>query len=567
MKIIKRDGRIVDYDRDKIRIAIHKANAEVSECEKIQDNEIENIIDFIENLNKKRMLVEDIQDIIEEKLMELGKYTLAKIYIIYRYKRSIIRQSNTTDITILSLLKNNNNESPNYLTANKQRDIMAGEASKDLAYRLLLPKNVTLDDKENRLKFCNIEYFTEPVIESAKINVEDMFANGTVINGVRIQEPKSFQSACNVLVEIIAAVAACQTGNIYVEIKSLYKYYFMTFEKKYQIYNSLMKSSLSSDEIRALTRTQTFLEVKSGIQTLFYQINTITLANGLVPRVFFLIDDGDILSQAEESIVYEFVKQKNLGIQDEENKTRKIVYPEIIYGFNNENERYSYIGKELILSDGNFMITNSKTYKDLINYLNKFNQGSIILNLAHLALESDKNEEVFKSLLVKTLEHVYEGMMCRNHNLQGVYSKKSPIHWMHGGISRLNSNDKIDELLKNKYSFMSLIVVGFEGALAYIEKSQNLKKEICNIIEEKVKSWNNESSFEIVITNNCDSNILNFLENNDSVYFKKEVNKYIDSFDFMKDNYFKNTIKFCYVDSIKESYLIDGFVIKKYDKN
>lgn len=287
MKIIKRDGRIVDYDSTKIRVAIEKANKEVSDLNRVSSEDIDKIIEFVESLDKKRMLVEDVQDIIEEKLMEFGKFKLAKKYIIYRYKRSVIRQSNTTDMSILSLIKNNSFIDGNYLLANKQRDLMAGEISKDLSYRLLLPKNVTKADLENRIKFCNVDHFTEPVIESIKINLEDMFENGTVINGIRIDKPKSFQSACNILVEIIANLASCQTGNIYVELKDLFKYYYLSYEKKYSMFEAIMKTSLNAEQIRAITETQMFIEIKSGIQTIFYQINTITLANGSVPKVFF----------------------------------------------------------------------------------------------------------------------------------------------------------------------------------------------------------------------------------------------------------------------------------------
>ena len=247
MKIVKRDGRTVEYDADKIRIAISKANNEVSECERISDEDISSIIEYIESFGKKRMLVEDIQDIIEEKLMQKGKYHLAKTYIIYRYKRSVIRQSNTIDASILSILKSSTFGSKTYLEANRQRDIMAGEVSKDLAYRLLLPRNVVKATEEGKIEFLNVEYFTEPTIESAKIDLQNMLENGTVINGIMVEPPKSFQSACNILVEIVIAVASCQTGKIYIELKSLFKYYYLSYDKVYGKYKTLLKDSLSDE--------------------------------------------------------------------------------------------------------------------------------------------------------------------------------------------------------------------------------------------------------------------------------------------------------------------------------
>lgn len=542
MKIVKRDGRTVDYDREKIRIAIGKANNEVSLENKISDEDIEDIIKYIEALDKKRMLVEDIQDIIEEKLMEKGKFHLAKIYIIYRYKRSIIRKSNTIDASILALLKNGNYSEGNYLDANRQRDIMAGEVSKDLAYRLLLPKNVVESEMNNRLKMSGIEYFTEPIIESAKIDLEDMLTGGTVINGIKIEEPKSFQSACNVLVEIVAAVASNQTGNIFIDVKSLFKYYHISFEKKYSTYKTLMKTSLSNDEIRALAQTQAFREVKSGIQTIFYQINTITIGSGLVPPVYFVIDPKYITSIEEEKLIYEFIRQKSLGIVDEMGEMVVPKYPEIVYSLPNGDQKYrfDYITKELLASGASFWLLNSKRFERFEKEICLFNQGSIVLNLARIALDSeDKNH--YLSLLEETLSVAFEGFLCRNHNLQGIYSDKSPIHWKHGALTRLDGGERIDQYLKKGHSIMTLAVIGFETAMKILsDEGDHIKKKTKDMICEYIKTWNKECTYEISLSNYYDEEFIYKMQQSDAEEMQKfGTYSYYDSLEFMENDYFR----------------------------
>lgn len=569
MKIVKRDGRTVEYNSDKIRIAIGKANLEVSQGERLSTAEIEDIILYIESLDKKRMLVEDIQDIIEEKIMEKGKYSLAKKYIIYRYKRSIIRQTNTTDASILSLLKNSSYGENNCLVVNRQRDIMAGEASKDLAYRLLLPQNVVNADKDNRLKFCNVEYFTEPTIESTKLKLSDMFENGTVINGVKIEEPKSFQSACNVLVEIISSVSFCQTGAIYVELKDLFKYYNMSYEKKYEVYKSLMRD-MTKEQISAVTETQVFLEVKSGIQTILYQMNTIPISNGLEPKVYFLINPEEITCQAEEKIVFEFVKQKTIGIKDEDGNYRVTKYPMIMYSFERDYEKgmCGYIASELANSDVEYIAMSPKRFMEFRKELDRFNQGSIILNLARLALDSVQDEETdFMEILEQNLGYCYEGILCRNHNLQGIYSDKSPIHWRHGAIARLGQMEKIDSYLRKEYSTLSLVVVGFEAALKILGDDK-LKKMIRDKISETVKSWNKENSFEVVISNYFETDAIDEIYKKDESTLKKfGVLQILDSLDFMSENYFKNgTFVLCTRDKdelVNDSILEKNIIVKR----
>lgn len=570
MKIVKRDGRTVEYNPDKIRIAIEKANHEVSEKERISLKDIDSIIDYIESLDKKRMLVEDIQDIIEEKLMEYGKYSLAKKYIIYRYNRSIIRQTNTTDASILSLIKNNSYGSGSYLVANKQRDIMAGEASRDLAYRLLLPKNVVEADKDNRIKFCNVDHFTEPIIESSKINIKDMFDRGTVINGIKIERPKSFQSACNILVEILASVAFSQTGPIYVDLKDLFEYYNLTYEKKYSMYKALLKSTLNNEQIRALSQTQSFIEVKSGLQTILYQTNTITLADGTVPQVYFLVDTSSIESEFEENIIYEFIKQKISGIENEEGEKIIPEFPGIIYSVNDDNEdlkRYDYITNEILDSNLSVTLMSSARYKNFLKELTRFNQGSIILNLAALAHLSITDSREFIDVLRENLGYCYEALLCRNHNLQGIYSDKSPIHWKHGAIARLDHMERIDSFLKKEHSYMNLSILGFEAAINILD-DDSIKSSIVSEIQTTIEKWNKESTFEVILSNYYDVSVVHEIEKSDADVMKKyNIQSYFDSLEFMKKDYFKNGIIYFYtgenLDIQYDNLLKNNFIIIK----
>lgn len=230
MKIVKRDGRIVEYDPEKIRIAIKKANHDVADNDAATDLEINKIIKYIENLKKKRLLVEDIQDIIEKKLVELNKYELSKAYMLYRYERELIRKANTTDESILTLIKNSNkelmeeNSNKNAIVAATQRDLIAGEVSKDLTKRILLPEKISKAHEEGILHFHDADYFLQPIFNCCLINISDMLDNGTVMNGKMIESPKSFQVACTVLTQIIAAVASSQYGGQSVNIKHLGKY-------------------------------------------------------------------------------------------------------------------------------------------------------------------------------------------------------------------------------------------------------------------------------------------------------------------------------------------------------
>ncbi len=267
MKVIKRDGHIVDYDKEKIFVAIGKANDELPEEDRATDNEIKKIVKYIEGLNKKRILVEDIQDIIEFKLMEAKRFDLAKHYIVYRYNRALVRKSNTTDESILSLIRNENkelneeNSNKNSVLASTQRDYIAGEVSKDLTRRILLPEKISKAHDEGVLHFHDMDYFIQPIFNCCLINIKDMLDNGTVMNGKMLETPKSFQVACTVTTQIIAAVASNQYGGQSVEIKHLGKYLRVSRDKIMKRVKKVLTGKVDKEVIDDLVQQELKKEI------------------------------------------------------------------------------------------------------------------------------------------------------------------------------------------------------------------------------------------------------------------------------------------------------------------
>ena len=354
MQVIKRNGTIVDYDPTKIKIAIEKANKEVEDKEKATKDEVKSILEYIENMKRKRLLVEDIQDIIEEKLMSFGHYELAKKYIIYRYNRALIRKANTTDETILTLVKNANkevmeeNSNKNAMAASTQRDLIAGEVSRDLTRRLLLPEDISKAHDEGVLHFHDADYFIQPIFNCCLINIGDMLDNGTVMNGKLIESPKSFQVACTVTTQIIAAVACSQYGGQSVDIRHLGKYLRRSKEK---FERQLRASEPNMDEksFKKFIDMRLKDELASGVQTIQYQINTLFTTNGQSPFVtlFLYLDKDDEYLEENAMIIEEILRQRIQGIKNEKGVYITPAFPKLVYvldEFNNlSGGKYDYI--------------------------------------------------------------------------------------------------------------------------------------------------------------------------------------------------------------------------------
>ena len=499
MKIIKRDGRIVDYDRQKIEVAIEKANRDVTGKEKATQKEIKEIIDYIESLGKRRILVEDVQDIIEEKLMEIGKYKLAKEYIVYRYNRALVRKSNTTDESILGLIRNENkelaeeNSNKNTMLASTQRDYIAGEVSRDLTNRLLLPEKIVKAHKEGILHFHDADYFVQPIFNCCLINIGDMLDNGTVMNGKLIESPKSFQVACIVMTQIIAAVASNQYGGQSVDIKHLGKYLRKSYNKYKKQIEEKYKGKLSGSTIEELVDARVRHELESGVQTIQYQINTLMTTNGQTPFVtlFLHLDEKDPYIKENAMIIEEILKQRIQGVKNDVGVYVTPAFPKLVYVLDENNclkgGKYDYLTRLAVKCSAKRMYPDYISAKKMrenyegnvfspmgcrsflspwkdengnYKFEGRFNQGVVSINLPQIAIIADGDEDKFWKLLDERLELCKEALMCRHYALLGTTSDISPIHWQYGAIARLEKGEKIDKLLYGGYSTMSLGYIG-----------------------------------------------------------------------------------------------------------
>ena len=539
MKIVKRDGRIVEYDRDKIKTAILKANNDVSEEDMASSKEIDKIIKYIEGLKKKRLLVEDIQDIIEKKLVEANKYELSKAYMLYRYERELIRKANTTDESILTLIKNSNkelmeeNSNKNAVVASTQRDLIAGEVSKDLTKRILLPEKIRKAHEEGILHFHDADYFLQPIFNCCLINIKDMLDNGTVMNGKMIESPKSFQVACTVLTQIIAAVASSQYGGQSVDIKHLGKYLKRSEDKFRKKLTEKYKGKISKKEIEELVNDRLKEELASGVQTIQYQINTLMTTNGQSPfvTIFMFLDKDDPYIDYTAMIIEEILKQRYMGIKNEKGVFVTPAFPKLIYVLDENNNLSG--GKYDYLTHLAVKCSSKRLYPDYISakkmrenyegnvfspmgcrsflspwkdkdgnykFEGRFNQGVVSINLPQIAILANKDEGEFFRLLDERLELCYEALMCRHHALLGTLSDVSPVHWQYGAIARLGKNEPIDKLLKDGYSTLSLGYIGiYEMTMAMkgVSHTDPVGKEFALKVMKKLKEtcakWKKET--------------------------------------------------------------------------
>ena len=357
MIVIKRDGREVEYDKSKIINAINKANAEVVLKDKVSLEQIDEIITSLEKKINKKITVESIQDFIETKLMEYDKYELAKKYIIYRYTRALVRKANTTDDSILSLISNKNkevgeeNSNKNASVASTQRDLIAGEVSKDISRRILIPEKLRKAHDDGVLHFHDMDYFLQPIFNCCLVNIKDMLENGTVMNGKLIESPKSFQVACTIVTQIIAAVASSQYGGQSVNIKHLGKYLRRSREKYYNITKEKFGNQLNEDLLNKIVDDRLKDELRSGVQTIQYQINTLMTTNGQSPFVtlFLEIDEKDPYINEVAMIIEEILKQRYEGIKNEKGVYITPAFPKLVYVLDECNAlkggKYDYLTK------------------------------------------------------------------------------------------------------------------------------------------------------------------------------------------------------------------------------
>ena len=499
MKVIKRDGTIVDYDRSKIVTAIEKANAEVPPEEQLDRARIDAIIDHIEGLKRQRMLVEDIQDLVEQGLVEENKFHLAKTYIIYRYNRALVRKANTTDESILSLLRNENqelaeeNSNKNTMIAATQRDYIAGEVSRDLTRRILLPEHISKAHDEGTIHFHDADYFVQPIFNCCLINIGDMLDNGTVMNGKLIESPKSFQVACTVTTQIIACVASNQYGGQSVDMSHLGKYLRRSREKFKKHIAYECAGQVDEATLERLVADRLRDELKSGVQTIQYQINTLMTTNGQSPFVtlFLNLQEDDPYLEENAMIVEEVLRQRLEGIKNEKGVYITPAFPKLVYVLDEHNclkgGKYDYITELAVKCSAKRMYPDYISAKKMrenyegnvfspmgcrsflapwkdengnYKFEGRFNQGVVSLNLPQIGILTRGDEEKFWTLLEERLDLCFEAIMCRHNALKNVKSDSSPIHWQYGAIARLPKGAPIEPLLYGGYSSISLGYIG-----------------------------------------------------------------------------------------------------------
>ena len=522
MKVIKRDGHIVDYDPEKIRVAIGKANNEVKGHKKVTKEQIEEIIKYIEELNKKRILVEDIQDIIEEKLMEFDKYELAKKYITYRYTRELVRKANTTDKSIKELIEgeneywNSENSNKNAEVVTTQRDYLAGITSTDITRRFLLPEDIVKAHDEGIIHFHDADYFAQNALHNCElINLNDMLQNGTVINGVMIEKPHRFITAATIATQIILAVTSSSYGGATVSLTHLAPFVRSSYEKYLKKYK---ERKLSKEDCEKFAMQDTKKEVEDGVQTFNYQVNSMTNTNGQAPflSVCMYLGETDEYKDELAMIIEEFLKQRILGFKNEKGVYITPAFPKLLYVLEEDNihedSKYwyltklaaectakrmvpDYISEKIMLEykknelgdgdcypcmgcrsfltpDRTMHLGNISKAKDYIEgkgkYYGRFNQGVVTINLPDVALSSKGDMDEFWKIFDERLELCHRALQIRHKRLSNATSDVAPILWQHGALARLEKGESIHELLHHGYSTISLGYAGLYECVKYM---------------------------------------------------------------------------------------------------
>ena len=497
--IVKRDGSLKPFDAKKIEQAIIKTIEYVGTKEKNNKSiayVISKLIEEEVNKSEKELTVYDIENIVFYKLCDFGKEDLAKSYTEYKAVQAFKRQTNTTDESILSLLNRTNedvmkeNSNKDAVLASTQRDLVAGETSKDLARRKLLPAHIVKAHDDGVLHYHDMDYAMQKIFNCCLVNIKDMLDNGTVINGKMVESPKSFQTACTILTQIIAQISSGQYGGQSVNIKHLGKYLAKSKNKYYDMLKNVMSDEA---ELNKAVDELTKKELKAGVQTIQYQINTLMTTNGQAPFVtlFLEIEEGHEYEQEIADIIREILIQRIQGIKNEKGVYVTPSFPKLVYVLDEHN---AYEGRKYYdITKIAAKCTAKRLYPDYISakrmrqiyegnvfspmgcrsflspwkdengnykFEGRFNMGVVSLNLPQMGIISKGDEEVFWELFDKRLQLCKEALMCRYELLKGTVSDVSPMHWQYGGIARLAKGETIDKLLVNGYATISLGYIG-----------------------------------------------------------------------------------------------------------
>ena len=515
MKIIKRNGSEVDFDITKIIVAVTKANDVVPENERMTPMQIQRIAQSVELACQKvnrAMSVEEIQDLVEKQIMAHGAFEVAKQYITYRYTRSLVRKSNTTDDKILSLIECNNeeakqeNSNKNPTVNSVQRDYMAGEVSKDITNRILLPREIVQAHEEGIIHFHDADYFAQHMHNCDLVNLEDMLNNGTVISGTMIEKPHSFSTACNIATQIIAQVASNQYGGQSISLAHLAPFVQVSREKirrEVVAETAELDCPASEEKIDAITEKRLRAEIQKGVQTIQYQVVTLLTTNGQAPFVTVFMYLNEAKSRREKldlaMIIEEILLQRYRGVKNEAGVWITPAFPKLIYVLEEDNihddSEFWYLtrlaakcsAKRLVpdyisekkmkeLKEGNcFPVMGCRSalapWKDEngnYKFYGRFNQGVVTLNLPDIALSSGGNIEKFWKIFDERLELCFRALMCRHNRLKGTLSDAAPILWQYGACARLKKGEPIDKLLYGGYSSISLGYAGLYECVKFM---------------------------------------------------------------------------------------------------
>ena len=548
MKIIKRNGAEVGFDITKIIIAITKANESVAEADRMTPMQIQRIAESVE-LQCQKMnrapTVEEIQDMVEHHIMAHGAFEVAKHYITYRYTRSLVRKSNTTDDKILSLIECNNeeakqeNSNKNPVVNSTQRDYMAGEVSRDITNRILLPQDIVDAHNEGIIHFHDTDYYAQHMHNCDLVNLEDMLQNGTVITGTLIEKPHSFATACNIATQIVAQVASNQYGGQSISLTHLAPFVQISREKIRASVRSEFDAvgvAVTEDSINSIAEKRLREEIRRGVQTIQYQVVTLLTTNGQAPFVTVFMYLGEAKNQQEKDdlalIIEETLLQRYQGVKNEKGVWVTPAFPKLIYVLEEDNIREGskyweltklaakctakrmvpdYISEKKMLElkvdkNGNghcypcmgcrSFLTPYVDENGQPKYYGRFNQGVVTVNLPDIALSSGGNIEKFWRIFDERMELCHRALMCRHERLKGTLSDAAPILWQYGACARLKKGEPIDKLLYGGYSTISLGYAGLYECVKYMTGKSHTDPaatpfalEIMHRLNDACKKW------------------------------------------------------------------------------
>ena len=547
MKLIKRNGSEVTFDREKISAAVRAANLAVDEKYRISDVDIENIALVVENtcLALGRSVgVEEVQDLVEREIMKLGAFDLAKAYITYRYKRDLVRKANTTDDKIMSLIECNNEEvkqenaNKNPTVNSVQRDYMAGEVSKDITRRILLPEDIVRAHEEGIIHFHDADYFAQHMHNCDLVNLEDMLQNGTVISGTMIEKPHSFSTACNIATQIIAQVASNQYGGQSISLTHLAPFVDVSRRKLHATVTRELAEVGVTDEaaIAKITESRLREEIRKGVQCIQYQVVTLLTTNGQAPFITVFMYLGEAKDEQEKAdlavIIEETLLQRYQGVKNEAGQWITPAFPKLIYVLEEDNVRpgtkYYYLTELAAKCTAKRMVPDYISEKIMLKskidkngeghcytcmgcrsfltpyvdedgkpkYYGRFNQGVVTVNLVDIGLSAGGDMEKFRQIFDERMELCHRALQCRHERLTGTLSDAAPILWQYGALTRLKKGETIDKYLHGGYSTLSLGYAGlWECVYSLIGKKltepegEELGLEIMRMLNSYTAKW------------------------------------------------------------------------------